>query len=58
MTMQIMICLAILAVAVVLFSWDQVPADVVALGVLLASWLIARAERQRALALAAAARGG
>ncbi|HWH75578.1 MAG TPA: ABC transporter permease subunit [Methylibium sp.] len=30
----------------------------VAIGVLLASWLIARAERQRALALAAAARGG
>ncbi len=31
---------------------------VVAIGVLLASWLIARAERQRALALAEAARGG
>lgn len=36
MTMEIMICLAILAVAVVLFSWDRIPADVVALGVLLA----------------------
>ena len=35
MTMDIMICLAILAVAVILFSWDHVPADVVALGVLL-----------------------
>jgi putrescine transport system permease protein len=31
---------------------------VVAIGVLVASWLIARAERQRALALAQAARGG
>ncbi|HKX93806.1 MAG TPA: ABC transporter permease subunit [Methylibium sp.] len=31
---------------------------VVAIGVLAASWLIARAERQRALALAQAARGG
>jgi putrescine transport system permease protein len=31
---------------------------VVAVGVLVASWLIARAERQRALALAQAARGG
>ena len=36
MTMQILICLAILATAVVMFSWDKVPADVVALGVLLA----------------------
>ncbi len=36
MTPEIMICLAILAVAVVLFSWDRIPADVVALGVLLA----------------------
>jgi di/tricarboxylate transporter len=36
MTSDIMICLAILAVAIVLFSWDRFPADVVALGVLLA----------------------
>lgn len=36
MTVEIMICLAILAVAVALFSWDRIPADVVALGVLLA----------------------
>lgn len=36
MTPEIMTCLAILAVAVVLFSWDRIPADVVALGVLLA----------------------
>ena len=36
MTSDIMICLAILAVAIVLFSWDRIPADVVALGVLLA----------------------
>jgi len=36
MTVEIMLCLAILAVAVVLFSWDRIPADVVALGVMLA----------------------
>jgi di/tricarboxylate transporter len=36
MTVEIMLCLAILAVAVILFSWDRIPADVVALGVLLA----------------------
>ena len=36
MTVDIMLCLAILAVAVALFSWDRIPADVVALGVLLA----------------------
>jgi len=36
MTAQIMICLAILLAAVVMFSWDRVPADVVALGVMLA----------------------
>ena len=36
MTTQIMICLAILLVAVALFSWDRIPADVVALGVMLA----------------------
>lgn len=36
MTPQIMTCLAILVVAVALFSWDRIPADVVALGVMLA----------------------
>jgi di/tricarboxylate transporter len=36
MTPEIAICLAIFAAAVVLFAWDRVPADVVALGVLLA----------------------
>ena len=36
MTPEIMTCLAILGVAVVLFSWDRIEADVVALGVMLA----------------------
>jgi di/tricarboxylate transporter len=36
MTPDIAICLAILAFAVLFFSWDRVPADVVALGVMLA----------------------
>ena len=36
MTPHIMICLAILVGAVALFSWDRIPADVVALGVMLA----------------------
>lgn len=36
MTPEIAICLAILAVSVALFAWDRVPADVVALGVMLA----------------------
>src|SRR5262245_3444878 len=36
MTPDIAICLGILGVAVVLFAWDRVPADVVALGVMLA----------------------
>ena len=36
MTPDIAICLAILAGAVALFAWDRVPADVVALGVMLA----------------------
>jgi di/tricarboxylate transporter len=37
MTPEIAICLTILAVAVVLFAWDRVPADVVAIGVMLAT---------------------
>jgi di/tricarboxylate transporter len=36
MTPDIAICLAILGLAVLFFAWDRVPADVVALGVMLA----------------------
>jgi len=36
MTPEIAICLAILMAAIALFAWDRVPADVVALGVMLA----------------------
>ena len=36
MTPEIAICLTILAGAILLFAWDRVPADVVALGVMLA----------------------
>lgn len=36
MTPEIAVCLSILAGAIVLFAWDRIPADVVALGVLLA----------------------
>ncbi len=36
MTPDIAICLAILGGAVLLFAWDRMPADVVALGVMLA----------------------
>lgn len=36
MTAQIAICLIILCSAVVLFAWDRIPADVIALGVMLA----------------------
>lgn len=36
MTPEIAICLLILAGAIALFAWDQIPADVAALGVLLA----------------------
>ena len=36
MTPEIAICLSILAGAVLLFSWDRIPADVIALGVMLA----------------------
>jgi di/tricarboxylate transporter len=36
MTPDIAICLTILAVAVLLFAWDRIPADVIALGVMLA----------------------
>jgi di/tricarboxylate transporter len=50
MTGEIMICLAILAVAVVLFSWDRVPADVVALGVLLAIIVTGLVPVEQALA--------
>ncbi len=36
MTPEIATCLTILAVAVALFAWDRIPADVIALGVMLA----------------------
>ncbi len=36
MTPEIVACLAILAVAVAAFAWDRLPADVIALGVMLA----------------------
>src|SRR5262245_50449487 len=36
MTADIAICLAILGIAVLLFAWDRIPADVIALGVMLA----------------------
>jgi di/tricarboxylate transporter len=36
MTADIAICLAILGVTVLLFAWDRIPADVIALGVMLA----------------------
>jgi di/tricarboxylate transporter len=36
MTPDIVICLTILVVAILLFAWDRIPADVIALGVMLA----------------------
>jgi di/tricarboxylate transporter len=36
MTPDIAVCLAILGVAIALFAWDRIPADVIALGVMLA----------------------
>ena len=36
MTPEIATCLIILGLAVAVFAWDRVPADVVALGVMLA----------------------
>ncbi len=36
MTPEIAICLTILGVAIIAFAWDRIPADVVALGVMLA----------------------
>ena len=36
MTPEIAECLAVLVTAILLFAWDRIPADVVALGVLLA----------------------
>ena len=50
MTTEIMTCLAILAAAVVLFSWDRIPADVVALGVLLAVIVTGLVPAEKALA--------
>ncbi|MFN4140854.1 SLC13 family permease [Aestuariivirga sp.] len=50
MTAEIMTCLAILGAAVVLFSWDRVPADVVGLGVLLAVIATGLVPAEKALA--------
>lgn len=50
MTPDIAICLAILAAAVVLFAWDRVPADAVALGVLLAVIATGLLPRDKAFA--------
>jgi di/tricarboxylate transporter len=36
MTPEIIACLAILAIAIAAFAWDRLPADVIALGVMLA----------------------
>jgi di/tricarboxylate transporter len=36
MTLEIVLCLGVLGIAVVAFAWDRIPADVVALGVMLA----------------------
>jgi di/tricarboxylate transporter len=36
MTLEIGLCLGVLAVAIGLFAWDKIPADVVALGIMLA----------------------
>lgn len=50
MTPDIAICLGILVVAIVLFAWDRVPADVIALGVLLSVIATGLLPRDKALA--------
>lgn len=50
MTVEIAICLAILAAAVILFAWDRIPADVVALGVLLAVIAAGLVDSEKAFA--------
>lgn len=50
MTLEIAICLTILAAAILLFAWDRVPADVVALGVMLAIVLTGLLSAEKAFA--------
>lgn len=50
MTADIAICLAILAFALALFAWDRVPADAVAIGVMLALVLTGLLSAQKAFA--------
>ena len=50
MTPEIAACLGILAIAVIMFAWDRIPADVVALGVLLAIVTLKLVEPDRAFA--------
>ncbi|MDZ4740205.1 MAG: SLC13 family permease, partial [Alphaproteobacteria bacterium] len=40
MTIQVALCLTILGVAIVLFAWDRIAADVVAMGVMLATTIL------------------
>ncbi len=40
MTIDVALCLTILAVAIVLFAWDRIAADVVAMGVMLATTIL------------------
>ena len=50
MTPEIAACLGILVIAVGMFAWDRIPADVVALGVLLAIIALKLVEPDRAFA--------
>ncbi len=50
MTPEIAMCLGILVTAIVLFAWDRIPSDVVALGVLLAIIALKLVEPERAFA--------
>lgn len=50
MTPEIAICLAVLASAILLFAWDRVPADVVALGIMLATVATGLLPADKALA--------
>jgi di/tricarboxylate transporter len=50
MTPEIAICLLILTVAVVLFAWDRIPAEVIAIGVMLAVILMGLLSPEQAFA--------
>lgn len=50
MTPEILICLSVLGAAIVLFTWDRIPAEVVALGVMLALILFGLLKPQDAFA--------